>query len=96
MSHWLLTGNDLASGGVLWWDGAGWSRDPGSAAALSKDEGDARIAEEARFERVSDLALVPADAAPGGGFRPRHIRERIRAFGPTVRPDLAIVGRDWR
>lgn len=96
MSGFLLTGNDVRTGQVLWWSGNGWSRDPDAAAGVSKEEGEARIAEEGRRERVSDLALVPAEAVPGGGWRPLHVRERIRAYGPTVRPDLAIAGRDWR
>lgn len=92
----LLTGNDLLRGDVLWWDGAGWSRDPARAAPLDDAEGAALLARETEHERLCDLALVEAEAAPGGGFRPAHIRERIRGFGPTVRPDLALENRDWR
>jgi hypothetical protein len=92
----LLTGNDLVRGDVLWWDGAGWSRDPARAAPLDPAGGQALLAREATHARVSDLALVDAEPAPGGGLRPTHIRERIRGFGPTVRPDLALEGRDWR
>jgi hypothetical protein len=92
----LLTGNALLTGDVVWWDGAGWSRDAAAAVALSRDEGEARMAEEARLEHINDLALVAAEPHPSGGFRPVHVRERIRAFGPTVRPDLATSGRDWR
>ena len=42
-----------------------------------------------RDSRVNGAYLVDAvagDAAP----RPLHIKERIRAAGPTVRPDLGI------
>lgn len=92
----LLTGNDLLRGDVLWWDGAGWSRDLARAAPLDPADGAALLAREAEHQRVSDLALVDAEAAPAGGWRPRHIRERIRGFGPTVRPDLAHEGQDWR
>ena len=27
----ILTGNDLGSGDVVWWDGKGWSRDVNDA-----------------------------------------------------------------
>jgi hypothetical protein len=96
MTLWVLTGNDLPTGEVLWWGGAGWMRDPGAAVALARAEGEALIAAEAARERVNDLALVEAEALPGGGLRLSHVRERIRAYGPTVRPDLAIASRDWR
>ncbi len=92
----FLTGNDLPTGAVLWWDGAGWTRDPASAVPLSRPEGEALLAAEAARERVNDLALVPAEPQANGGWRASHVRERIRGFGPTVRPDLAIPGRDWR
>jgi hypothetical protein len=92
----LLTGNDLLQGHVLWWDGAGWSRDPGAAVPVLKADGEARIARELELERVNDLALVEAEQLADGGFRLRHVRERIRAYGPTVRPDLALGSRDWR
>lgn len=92
----LLTGNDLVRGDVLWWDGAGWARNLDRAAPLDPAEGEVLLAREAAHERVSDLALIDAEPAPGGGFRPTHIRERIRGFGPTVRPDLALEGQDWR
>ncbi len=92
----LLTGNDLATGAVLWWDGAGWTRDPDAAVAISREEGEARIRAEALREAVNDLSLVEAEAGPDGRLRPAHVRERIRGFGPTVRPDLALAGREWR
>jgi hypothetical protein len=37
--------------------------------------------------------IVDAEAGASGP-RPAHIKDRIRAFGPTVRPDLAIAGSD--
>jgi hypothetical protein len=54
----ILTGNDLRSGAVTWWNGTGWH------------------------------------------VRPAHIKDRVRALGPTVRRDLAVptadkTGWDW-
>ena len=90
----LLTGNDLLRGDVLWWNGSGWSLTIDSAVAVDAD-GEAILAREAAHERVSDLALIDADQIEGR-WRPVKVRERIRAYGPTVRADLALEGQDWR
>jgi hypothetical protein len=90
----LLTGNDLLRGDVLWWNGAGWSPTIDQAVAVDSD-GEAILAREAQHERISDLALIDAEQV-GGRWRPLKVRERIRAYGPTVRADLAIAGQDWR
>ena len=90
----LLTGNELTRGDVLWWNGNGWSTVISDAVAVDAD-GEAIIARESGHERVSDLALVDAERIEGG-WRPLKARERIRAYGPTVRADLAIPGQDWR
>ncbi len=90
----LLTGNELTRGDVLWWNGDGWSKVISDAVAVDTD-GEAIIARESGHERVSDLALVDAERIEGG-WRPLKARERIRAYGPTVRADLAIPGQDWR
>jgi hypothetical protein len=84
----LLTGNRLETGDVLWWAGSDWSRHLKDAVAVD-DDGDALLAHFAADERISDLALIDADATPAG-WRPRSTRERVRAFGPSVRPDLAL------
>lgn len=92
----LLTGNRTRTGEVVWWDGAGWSQRLEAAMLLDPEAGERLRAEWAATETINDLALVDADAGPDGRPRPLHIRERIRGFGPTVRPDLALEGRDWR
>lgn len=92
----LLTGNDVLKGHVLWFTGSGWSRLLAEAAALETAEGEALIASEQPKEQISDLALIDAEPNPAGGYRPKHIRERIRGYGPTVRPDLAIADQEWR
>lgn len=91
----LLTGNALLRGDVLWWDGKGWSLSIADAVALEPAEGAAILEREAVSERISDLALIDAEEVDGR-FRPVKIRERIRGFGPTVRPDLAVAEQDWR
>ncbi|HEX7873268.1 MAG TPA: DUF2849 domain-containing protein [Sphingobium sp.] len=84
----LATGNDLGSGDVIWWTGEGWSRHVGDAVDVGTD-GEAIIEREAAARRVNVAYLVEADAGPNGPL-PHHIKERIRASGPTVRTDLAI------
>lgn len=90
----LLTGNELLRGDVLWWNGEGWSLTIDKAVAVDAD-GEAILAREAQHERVSDLALIDAEKVDGR-WRPVKVRERIRAYGPTVRADLALEGQDWR
>ncbi len=90
MPH-LLTCNRLETGEVLWWTGEGWNTDIRAAAALEKADAEALIAQLAPAERVNDLAAIEAEAN-GGGWRPLTTRERVRASGPSVRPDLALVG----
>jgi len=84
----LLTGNDLASGDVIWWTGKGWSRHIGEAVDVG-DEGDAILAREEQARRVNVAYIVDAEQTDSGPL-PNHIKERIRASGPTVRTDLAI------
>ncbi len=92
----LATGNVARTGEVIWWAGDRWSPDVAEAVLLAPAEGEALLAREAVAEQVNDLALVDAEPGPDGRPRPLHVRERIRAFGPTVRPDLGRAGRDWR
>ncbi len=84
----LLTGNDLVTGDVIWWTGDGWSRLVADAADVLEG-GDALAKREEAARRVNGPYLI--DAAPGPhGPVPLHIKERIRAAGPTVRRDLGI------
>ncbi|WP_164115766.1 DUF2849 domain-containing protein [Sphingorhabdus sp. Alg239-R122] len=85
----LLTGNDLKTGDVIWWAGdKGWSLHVADAADAG-DEGEAILAREEAARRVNASYIVAAEAT-GKGPMPLHIKERVRASGPTVRTDLAI------
>uniref|UniRef100_UPI00157616F0 DUF2849 domain-containing protein n=1 Tax=Sphingomonas bacterium TaxID=1895847 RepID=UPI00157616F0 len=46
------------------------------------------LAEEGA-RRVNAPYLIDATATPDGP-RPAHIKDRVRALGPTVRPDLTL------
>ena len=84
----LLTGNDLASGDVIWWTGSAWSRRVEEAADVD-ETGEAIGAQEEAARRVNGPYVIEATATPEGP-RPAHIKDRVRALGPTVRPDLTL------
>jgi Protein of unknown function (DUF2849) len=84
----LLTGNDLKTGAVTWWDGAAWSLRVEDAVDVGA-EGQAILERESTARRVNAAYLIDADLKDGS-IRPAHIKERIRALGPTVRIDLTL------
>jgi len=88
----LLTGNDLKSGDVIWWNGLDWSRFVAEAADVS-DDGEGILHREEAAQRVNAPYIVDAEQTDNGP-RPAHIKERIRALGPTVRPDLSLKPAD--
>ncbi len=84
----ILTGNDLKTGDVIWWTGKSWSRHIGEAVDAG-DTGETVLAEESAAQRVNAAYIVDAAAGPNGPL-PLHIKDRVRAAGPTVRTDLGI------
>ncbi len=84
----ILTGNRLETGDVLWWNGSDWSLHLRDAVAIG-DEGDALVARLVTEERINDPLLIDADQT-ATGWRPKSTRERVRAVGPSVRPDFAL------
>lgn len=88
----LLTGNDLASGDVIWWTGSGWSRHVEDSADVG-DAGEAIAQAEEGARRVNGPYVIAATVTSEGP-RPAHIKDRIRALGPTVRPDLTLKPAD--
>ena len=88
----ILTGNDLASGDVVWWTGTGWSRHVEDAVDVA-EQGEALARAEEGARRVNVPYVIEASATPEGP-RPAHIKDRIRALGPTVRPDLTLKPTD--
>jgi len=87
----VLTANRLRNGETVYYTSAGtWSlyvteakvaATPEEAEALAKIGADAYAANQ-----VIDVAVI--DVTPGSEIKPTHIREVIRATGPTVRTDL--------
>jgi hypothetical protein len=88
----ILTGNDLPTGEVIWWTGNGWSRHVEDAADVG-DQGDSILQAEDGARRVNGGYIIDAEATPDGP-RPAHIKDRVRALGPTVRPDLTLKPSD--
>ena len=88
----LLTGNDLPSGDVVWWTGQGWSRHIEDAVDVGA-QGEAILRAEEGARRVNVPYVIDATLTADGP-RPAHIKDRIRALGPTVRPDLTLKPAD--
>ena len=88
----ILTGNDLKTGDVVWWSGQGWSRDVNDAVDAGADA-DAILAHEDAALRVNAGYVIDA-LRTDDGVRPAHIKDRIRAFGPTVRLDFFLKPAD--
>lgn len=84
----LVSGNDLADGRVIWWTGTGWSPAIGDAVDAGA-EAEAIAAREDAARRVNAPIIVDAIASTNGP-RPAHIKDRVRAVGPTVRLDLSL------
>jgi hypothetical protein len=84
----ILTGNRLETGDVLWWNGSDWSRHIRDAVAIG-EEGEALVAELVAAERINDPVLIEVEAV-ADGWLPKTTRERVRAIGPSVRPDFAL------
>lgn len=94
----ILTGNDLKSGDVTWWTGEHWSRHVENAVDVG-EHGESVLAVEEGARRVNAAYIIEA-VATAEGPRPAHIKDRVRALGPTVRPDLTLkpadpAAREW-
>ena len=88
----ILTGNDLKTGFVTWWSGEGWSLHVEDAVDVSGNEEEIARREEAA-RRVNAPYAIDAEMHEGAP-RPSHIKDRVRALGPTVRPDLTLKPAD--
>lgn len=88
----IVTANDLKSGAVIWWTGVGWSLDVDESADVGED-GAKVIAREEGAQNAVSAYVIDAEK-DDQGVRPAHIKERIRAFGPTVRLDLTVKPAD--
>jgi hypothetical protein len=88
----VLTGNDLRTGAVVWWTGTYWSLHVEDAVDVTGEEDRIAPREEAA-RRVNGPYAIDAELRDGKP-RPAHIKDRVRALGPTVRPDLTLKPAD--
>jgi hypothetical protein len=93
----ILSANALVGGEVVYWAGPGWSAHLGNA-LVARDEAGALALEAVRDAPATAADAVGAELVAvaldrGGRVIPSHYRERIRALGPTIRPDLGPQGR---
>ncbi len=89
----LLTGNDLPTGDVIWWTGNGWSRHVEDSVDVD-DKGAEILQAETAARRVNSGYQIEGTRDAQGKVRPAHIKDRIRALGPTVRLDLSLKPAD--
>ncbi|AKM06542.1 DUF2849 domain-containing protein [Pelagerythrobacter marensis] len=88
----IVTGNDLKTGAVVWWTGVDWSIHVEDAIDAGEQAEDIALREEAARRVNAPYVIVGEKTADG--VRPAHIKDRIRALGPTVRPDLTLKPAD--
>lgn len=93
----VLTANRLADGEVVWLGPDRSWRESIEGAEIARDAaGDERLEAFGKAavakDEVIDVNLIDVEIADGG-IRPVRLRERIRAAGPTVRPDLGKQAR---
>ena len=87
----VLSANRLLDGEVVFLDRNGvWSpRIDDALVAVKAGEATLKaLGERAVKARIVTALEIIDVEAKDGAVRPLHIRERIRALGPTVRPDL--------
>ena len=80
----VLTANDFASGAVVYWSKEGWQKNLADADGLN-DQGKADEVlslAEATPQEVVGAYLITVEGQ-FGQWRPSHIREVIRAQGPS-------------
>ncbi|QDM41655.1 DUF2849 domain-containing protein [Altererythrobacter sp. TH136] len=88
----IITGNDLKTGAVTWWTGVDWSLHVADAVDAGADA-EAIMARETATCRVNNPYIIDGEKT-AEGVRPAHIKDRVRALGPTVRSDLMIKPAD--
>lgn len=89
-----VTANRLSDGAVVFWaeprDGRSPWVEPFSAAALFEDKAEAAaITEIAKAQVTTVVDPYPIDVSMADGVPvPIAYRERVRALGPTIHPDM--------
>lgn len=81
----VLTANDFLSGAVVYWSQQGWRHDLVDADVFTDpDKADEVLAKAvARPQEIVGAYLIAVEGQ-SGQWRPTHIRESIRAQGPSI------------
>ncbi len=91
MTRWILTANRLGDGRVVFLGAHGWSERLREA-TVAESDAEKRALEALGAQSVAACEVVGpylVEVEPEDGIPvPVHYRERIRAFGPTIRPQL--------
>ena len=92
----LLTANRLSDGVTLWYTDAGWVEDAASAARLDDETADALQKEWlARETEVVAPYVIPLTPS-GDPVQREHVREYIRANGPTIGQTAFDISRSFQ
>ena len=98
-SEYVVTANEVLSGDTVFRTAnEKWVRGIDGAAVLKcEDTGFVALGEAQKDEHANIVmgAYLVEVSRESGAIRPVHIRERIRALGPTVRADLAQVAQGF-
>ncbi|WP_205028183.1 DUF2849 domain-containing protein [Oleisolibacter albus] len=88
-----ITASRLLDGRAVWLgDGDGWVERVEAAAVFSGEAIAAALSvgkEAERTQQVVDVYPIDVEVVDGR-TRPLHMRERMKALGPSVRPDLGL------
>lgn len=80
----LLTANRLGDGVIVWYGQAGWVEDGALAVQLEDEAADALQKEwAARETELVGVYVIPL-TADGRPVQREHVREFVRANGPTI------------
>jgi hypothetical protein len=94
MPLFVVTASRLRDGAIAWRTADGsWSERFQQAAAIDEAELDAALdaaGADIGAQRVVGVYKVAVSETPEG-LAPVSVRERIRAFGPSVRPDFGYT-----
>jgi len=84
-----VTANRLIDGEVVFWSPQGWADQFADAAFFPSADEAALVVEAAKARPIDVVDPYRIDIFEGaGGPAPVSYRERVRALGPTIHPDL--------
>ncbi len=92
----LLTANRLSDGITLWWASNTWAEDGAKAVRIDDEAAEALLAEwRTRETEVVAPYLIPL-SDKGMPVQREHVREFIRANGPSIGPTADALSQAFR